>query len=268
MMATGNADPAQSGQQVPIAVMNPDPGSATSVDVVSLLIGTPATGDKVTYNVAARFLDQAAFGPDPVTSAHVQAVGLEAYLNEQFAAPITPYPDPAATGFGIGQVQARFFTNAVHGPDQLRQRVAFALGQIFVVSAVEENTPTQLVPYLQLLKKDAFANFRTLMEDVTLSPTMGEYLDMRNNDKANPEKDTRANENYARELMQLFTIGLFQLNPDGTLSSPSPRSTLVGPIQPSPAPHCRSTTRRITSGPWLPFNPITTLLQRLCSTAW
>ena len=83
-------------------------------------------------------------------------MGLQAYLNEQFAAPISPYPDPAATGFGIGQVQARFFTNAVHGQDQLRQRVAFALGQIFVASAVEENTPTQLVPYLQLLKKDAF----------------------------------------------------------------------------------------------------------------
>ncbi|HTM13986.1 MAG TPA: DUF1800 domain-containing protein [Bryobacteraceae bacterium] len=217
LMATGTADQAQSGQQVPLAVMNPDPGAETSVDVVSLLIGTPATGNMVTYNVAARFLDQAAFGPDAVTSAHVQAVGLEAYLNEQFAAPISPYPDPDATGFGIGQVQARFFTNAVHGTDQLRQRVAFALGQIFVASAVEENTPAQLVPYLQLLKNDAFANFRTLMEDVTLSPTMGEYLDMRNNDKADPAKDTRANENYARELMQLFTIGLFQLNQDGTL---------------------------------------------------
>jgi len=217
LMATGDAGEAQSGQQVPIAVMNPDPGSETSVDVVSLLIGTPATGDKVTYNVAARFLDQAAFGPDPITSAHVQAVGLEGYLNEQFAAPITPYPDPATTAFGIGQVQARFFTNAVHGQDQLRQRVAFALGQIFVVSAVEENTPTQLVPYLRLLKNDAFGNFRQLMEDVTLSPTMGEYLDMRNNDKANPARDTRANENYARELMQLFTIGLSQLNQDGTL---------------------------------------------------
>jgi uncharacterized protein (DUF1800 family) len=217
LMAAGAFSQAQSGQQVPIAVMNPDPGSETSVDVVSVLIGTPATGDKITYNVAARFLDQAAFGPDPVTSAHVQAVGLEAYLNEQFAAPITPYPDPGATGFGIGQVQARFFTNAVHGQDQLRQRMAFALGQIMVASAVEENTPTQLVPYLQLLKKDAFVNFRTLMEDVTLSPTMGEYLDMRNNDKADPATDTRANENYARELMQLFTIGLSQLNQDGTL---------------------------------------------------
>jgi uncharacterized protein (DUF1800 family) len=217
LTVTGSATQAQSGQQILLAVMNPDPGAETSVDVVSLFIGTPASGDQVTYNVAARFLDQAAFGPDPVTAAHVQAVGLEGYLNEQFAAPITPYPDPASTGFGIGQVQARFFTNAVHGQDQLRQRVGFILSQIMVASAVEENSPAQMVPYLQLLKKDAFTNFRTLMEDVTLNPTMGEYLDMRNNDKADPTKDTRANENYAREVMQLFTIGLFQLNQDVTL---------------------------------------------------
>ena len=221
LTATGTASADQSGAQIAVTVMNPDPGSATSVDVVSVLGGTPSTGDKVPLNVAARFLDQAAFGPDATTIAHVQALGLHGYLNEQFAAPISPYPDPSATGFGIGQVQARFFTNAVHGQDQLRQRVAFALGQIFVASAVEENSPTQLVPYLQLLKSDAFVNFRQLMEDVTLSPTMGEYLDMRNNDKANPAKDTKANENYARELMQLFTIGLFQLNQDGTLQPDS-----------------------------------------------
>jgi hypothetical protein len=167
--------------------------------------------------VAARFLDQAAFGPDAATIAQVQSLGLRVYLNEQFGALVSPYPDPSTTAFGIGQVQARFFSNAVHGQDQLRQRVAFALGQIFVVSAVEENSPAQLVPYLQILQDDAFENFRKLMQDVTLSPTMGEYLDMRNNDKANAARGTKANENYARELMQLFTIGLFQLNPDGTL---------------------------------------------------
>src|ERR1019366_1890486 len=142
---------------------------------VSVLVGSPSTGHKVTNNVAARFLDQAAFGPDAATIAHLQAVGLQSYLNEQFTAPISPYPDPSTTGYGIGQVQARFFTNAVHGQDQLRQRVAFALGQIFVVSAVEENSPTQIVPYLQLLKNDAFVNFRQLMEDVALNPSMGEY---------------------------------------------------------------------------------------------
>ncbi len=87
-----------------------------------------------------------------------------------------------------------------------------------VVSAVvDDSRPRNWCPTCKLLKSDAFVNFRQLMEDVTLSPTMGEYLDMRDNDKANPTRDTRANENYARELMQLFTIGLFQLNQDGTL---------------------------------------------------
>ena len=231
LTASGTATGAQSGNQVSVTVTNPDPGSATSVDVVSVLVGTPVSGHRVAHNVAARFLDQAAFGPDAVTIAQVQAAGLQTYLNEQFAAPITPYPDPSTTGFGLGQVQARFFVNAVHGQDQLRQRVAFALSQIFVASAVEENTPAQLVPYLQLLKNDAFANFRHLMEDVTLSPTMGEYLDMRNNDKANPADNTRANENYARELMQLFTIGLSQLNQDGSLQAGCQRQ---------PDPHLRS----------------------------
>src|SRR5579862_5240515 len=217
LLATGTTTAAQSGSQVAILVINQDPGSSASTDVVTLAVGATTGPPVVTANVAARFLDQAAFGPDAATLAQVQALGLSAYINQQFAAPVSPYPDPATTGFGLNQVQARFFTNAVHGQDQLRQRVALALGEEFVVSAVEENTPTQLVPYLQILQNDAFANFRTLMEDVTLSPTMGEYLDMRNNDKANPATDTRANENYARELMQLFTIGLAQFNQDGTL---------------------------------------------------
>jgi uncharacterized protein (DUF1800 family) len=217
LTASGLSFPIEAGWKIPITVKNPEPGSAMSTDVVSVTVGTSSGPHVVSANVAAHFLDQAAFGPDMATLDHVETLGLEEYLNEQFAAPISPYPDPATTGFGINQVQARFFSNAVHGQDQLRQRVAFALGQIFVVSAIEENTPAQLVPYLQLLQKDAFANFRTIMKDVTLSPTMGEYLDMRNNDKADPTRDTRANENYARELMQLFTIGLSQLNLDGTL---------------------------------------------------
>jgi uncharacterized protein (DUF1800 family) len=217
LTATGDSSAAQPGQSFPVVVTNPEPGSATSVDAVSVMVGTSSGPPIVSFNVASRFLDQAAFGPDAATIAHVQTVGLNGYLNEQFSAPISPYPDPATTAFGINQVQARFFSNAVHGQDQLRQRVAFALGQIFVVSAIVEGTPTQLVPYLQILQNDAFGNFRALMNDVTLSPTMGEYLNMANNDKADLTRGTRANENYARELMQLFTIGLYQLNPDGTL---------------------------------------------------
>jgi len=221
LTASGVSFPVETGWKIPIVVKNPEPGSVTSTNVVSVVVGPSSGPHIVGANVAAHFLDQAAFGPDVATLDHVETVGLEEYLKEQFAAPISPYPDPSTTGFGINQVQARFFTNAVHAQDQLRQRVAFALGQIFVVSAIEENTPTQLVPYLEILQKDAFGNFRTLMKDVTLSPTMGEYLDMRNNDKADPTRDTRANENYARELMQLFTIGLSQLNLDGTLKMDS-----------------------------------------------
>jgi uncharacterized protein (DUF1800 family) len=217
LTATGDSSAAQPGQSFAVVVTNPDPGSATSVDAVSVMVGASSGPQVVPFNVAARFLDQAAFGPDADTIAHVQTVGLTGYLNEQFAAPISPYPDPATTAYGINQVQARFFSNAVHGQDQLRQRVAFALGQIFVVSAIVEGTPTQLVPYLQILQNDAFGNFRALMNDVTLSPTMGQYLNMVNNDKADAARGTRANENFARELMQLFTIGLYQLNSDGTL---------------------------------------------------
>ena len=217
LTATGTAVSGEMGKSYFITVANPNPGAETSADVATLGFGITNGTPVVSYSAAARFLDQAAWGGDAATIAHVQSIGFINYFGEQFNASISPYPDPATTGFGLGQVQARFFSNAVHGVDQLRQRVAFALLNEFVVSAVEENRPTQLVPYLQILQKDAFGNFRQLMEDVTLSPTMGEYLDMRNNDKANPATDTAANENYARELMQLFTIGLFQLNQDGGL---------------------------------------------------
>jgi uncharacterized protein (DUF1800 family) len=217
LTATGTASANEMGASYFITVVNPNPGSETSTGVVSLGFGLTNGPPVISYSAAARFLDQAAWGGDAATIADVQSVGFINYLAEQFNAPISPYPDPATTGFTLSQVQARFFSNAVQGVDQLRQRVAFALLNEFVVSAVEENTPAQLVPYLQILQKDAFGNFRQLMEDVTLSPTMGEYLDMRNNDKADPTTGTAANENYARELMQLFTIGLYQLNQDGTM---------------------------------------------------
>ena len=120
LTATGTTSPGASGAQIPGAVVNPDPGSASSSDAVRVLVGPPLTGHKVTFNVAARFLDQAAFGPDAATVARVQSLGLDGYLSEQFSALVSPYPRPGATGFGIEQVQARFFSNAVHG------RISFA----------------------------------------------------------------------------------------------------------------------------------------------
>jgi uncharacterized protein (DUF1800 family) len=113
-------------------------------------------------------------------------------------------------------LQDAFFTNALTGADQLRQRVAFALSEILVVSGVKDTRYTQMVGYLRLLNDEAFGNYRDLLGKMTLNPAMGYFLDMVNNDKANPAKNTVANENYARELMQLFSIGLVQLDTSGT----------------------------------------------------
>ena len=109
------------------------------------------------------------------------------------------------------------FMIALHGNDQLRQRVAFALSQILVVSTrdVYEGRATRCT--WTLIMRNAFGNYRTLLQEVTLNPAMGNYLDMVNNDKPNPSRGRTANENFARELMQLFSIGLYKLNPNGTL---------------------------------------------------
>jgi uncharacterized protein (DUF1800 family) len=116
----------------------------------------------------------------------------------------------------IHPVQAAFFQNTVTGQDQLRQRVAFALSQIWVVSMSGNSIAYAYPPYWRIFRDNAFGNYRDLINAVTLSPAMGRYLNMANNNKGNPAKNTSANENYARELMQLFTLGLTQLNPDGT----------------------------------------------------
>ena len=139
---------------------------------------------------------------------------MQAFLNEQFAAPISTFPAPA-TDDDMSFVQKRFFTNALTGQDQLRQRVAWGLSQIMVASAVKINNPSAFVLWQNMFQNDAFGNFSTLLTDVTLSPVMGNYLDMVNNDK--PGNGVDPNENFAREILQLFSIGLEQLNPDGTL---------------------------------------------------
>ena len=123
-------------------------------------------------------------------------------------------------------LQRQFFLNALNGQDQLRQRVAFALSQILVVSRVDVPLPSWMRSYQQLLHRSAFGNFRQLLYDVTLHPTMGRFLDMLNNrcQARTPPEPTvcrnglraQPNENYAREILQLFSVGTFRLNPDGT----------------------------------------------------
>ena len=190
---------------------------------------------------AARLLEQATFGVTASDVAHVQSVGIDAYINEQLTYAPTQYtgysytPHTAPVGcMGDGsnppdasslcardqytpfQVQRDFFTHALNNPDQLRQRVAFALSQIMVVSSVEIYEAYGLADYQNVLLNDALGNYRTLLQDVTLNPAMGHYLDMANSDETNPQNGTVPNQNYAREVLQLFSIGLVALNPDGT----------------------------------------------------
>jgi uncharacterized protein (DUF1800 family) len=209
LTATGTATAAEAGI-VQVSVINPDPGSATS-NVVALQVGS--SGNGLSTSAAARLLEQSTWGVTPQLLSHVQAVGMQTFLDEQFAAPISTYPAPGAND-DMSFVQQRFFTNALAGQDQLRQRVAWGLSQIMVSSAVKVNDPSAFVLWQNMFQNDAFGNFSTLLTDVTLSPVMGNYLDMVNNDK--PGNGVDPNENYAREVMQLFSIGLEQLNQDGT----------------------------------------------------
>lgn len=161
---------------------------------------------------ASRLLEQAAFGPNAASLARVKTLGAAAWLDEQFALPETPIP--ITVGMGNNIVQSQYLHRLSAAPDQLRQRVACALGTIFVISINKNNYPDQIVPYLQILSRNAFGNYRTLLGEMSVSSQMGKYLDLANSNK--PSLGSAANENFARELMQLFTIGLYELHSDGT----------------------------------------------------
>ena len=192
-------------------VFNPDPGNDTSVPAAAVV--GPAH-PKMSYLAAARFLEQASWGPSAESIAHLQDVGFDAWLAEQFAEPATQYKASSSAADNLTDEQSEFFIHAVAGKDQLRQRMAFALGQVFVVSGLKTGQPRQMVPYQNMLLEDAFGTYADVLRDVTLSPTMGVYLDMVNDDKGNA--GASPNENYAREMMQLFSIGTVGLNPDGS----------------------------------------------------
>src|SRR6202171_5611638 len=170
----------------------------------------------VSPTAAARFLEQASFGPTPESLAQVERVGFEIYLDEQFQAPPSTY-DLKPTDLDVSPLQQRFFVNALTGQDQLRARVSFALSQIFVISPNKIFDPAAFAAWLRMLSADAFGNYSTLLRDVTLSPAMGTYLDMANNDKPDPVAGTNPNENFARVILQLFSIGPVRLNSDGSV---------------------------------------------------
>ncbi len=192
---------------------------------------TPSSAD------AARFLTQASFGPNDTSIARVQQIGYSAWIDEQFALPATPHltyvqplVDPLLFNQNFNFVQDSFWQQALAGPDQLRQRVKFALSEIVVISAdVAElaRNADGTANYLDILGAHAFGNYRNLLEAVSTNPMMGIYLSHLRNQKADATGRV-PDENYAREVMQLFSIGLLELNLDGTVKtngSGQPRET-------------------------------------------
>ncbi|WP_245792248.1 DUF1800 domain-containing protein [Teredinibacter waterburyi] len=187
---------------------------------------------------AARFLNQATFGATAKSINTAMSISREEWIDTQITMPQTlqlPILDARVAAIGMEPIRTEeldteawqrdlqrsdiWWETAIWGKDQLRQKVAYALSQIFVVSNVSDvlfNDSRGIANYHDMLARHALGNFRTLLSEVTLSPIMGEYLSMIRNEKADPERNIRPDENYARELMQLFTIGLVELELDGS----------------------------------------------------
>lgn len=187
--------------------------------------GTPPQDVPASDAEAARFLTQATFGPTTESIAELKALGYTEWFRRQMDAPVsTQRPEleaRALAGEILSQSQRleEWWDNAVRGPDQLRQRLAFALSEIFVISdraGALSGDVIGMAEYHDTLARFAFGRYRDLLERVTLSPQMGKYLSMLRNRKPDPTRNLRPDENYAREILQLFSIGLVQLEPDGT----------------------------------------------------
>jgi len=173
---------------------------------------------------ASRFLSQTTYGPTDAEISRVRAAGYSQWIDQQM---VTPAPTShlaeidarvaAGASTSNAEFNYSFWRQAVTGPDQLRQRMKLALSEIFVISLVDSNVSYRGAgAYYDMLGANAFGNFRTLLEQVTLHPQMGVYLTWLGNQKEDPVTGRQPDENYAREVMQLMTIGLYELNLDGT----------------------------------------------------
>lgn len=183
-------------------------------------------GGTPTANEAARFLIQATYGPTDSEIAAVQSQGYDGWITNQFNAGQTSMRGiidarkNTEGAYQVHHIRNAWWKLANTAPDQLRQRVAFALSEMYVIStnaSLFEQVPNCVGNYYDMLGRNAFGNFRTLIEDVTLSPLMGDYLNLLASKKADPTRGINPNENYPRELLQLFTVGVHVLHPDGTL---------------------------------------------------
>ena len=222
------------GTAAPTPAPTPSPGAVTNPLPEPPPGGFPASGPTAAPSgvpndvESVRFLAQSTFGATTGEVARLQRLGYGDWIEQQFRIPRTshldfvlavyPIPTPEGVTVAIDPLYQTFWKQAATAPDQLRHRVAFALSQIFVVSLTNDAVSEYrrgVASYLDMLGREAFGNYRDLLESVTLHPMMGLFLSHLRNQK---ESGNRVpDQNYAREVMQLFSIGLYQLNPDGTL---------------------------------------------------
>jgi uncharacterized protein (DUF1800 family) len=204
--------------------------AATAQGSMSSAMGKKAESATATHTDAVRLLTQGTFGPTTDDINHVMSVGIGGWVDEQLAIPVRAShlarwnSDNAllakAGGATSNTLDSSFFQEAVTSDDQLRQRVTFALSEYFVIStqdkSIGNNRTQSSASYLDMLANGAFGNFRDLLQAVTLHPAMGQYLSTMANQAEDPKTGRIPDQNYAREVMQLFSIGLVQLNIDGT----------------------------------------------------
>ncbi len=202
--------------------------TAIADDALKAILGYAPIGSSMPSAAqASRFLQQASFGSTQNAITELSSIGYEQWLSRQFEKPLRrhkDYLDQRALGLANGVKDLNqnhffesFWQQAIAGDDQLRQRLAFALSEIFVISFQDSNVvnyPRGVASYYDVLAQNAFGNYRDLLEQVSLHPMMGIYLTSLRNQKENGNQVP--DENYAREVMQLFTIGLYQLNQDGS----------------------------------------------------
>jgi uncharacterized protein (DUF1800 family) len=203
-------------------------------------IAPPAwTDDSADRSAAVRFLTQATYGASEADIAAVQSLGYEDWIDAQSETPSSYlYPEvfqsrnltnPNGPTYSGSMLFNAWWKRSITAPDQLRQRVAFALSQIFVVSeaGVLDDRADTLSSFYDMLLDQSFGNMRDTLEKVTLHPAMGRYLDMLKNERPDKSIGRIPNENYAREVLQLFSVGLYRMHPDGSLMLDSLGSPIV-----------------------------------------
>lgn len=187
----------------------------------------PAVSSPVTRYAAARFADQVSFGATPALVAEIQSKGFERWIDEQFALPVSlidPSPIvrydsqiPEQANNAYVYMNTQLYGSFLNTPDQLRRRVSWSLSQ-FIVTSINKVEPYGGLTYSNFLQKQAFGNYGELIRAVTINPSMGVYLDNLENRPTSEEcRWCAPNENYARELLQLFTLGVVKLNLDGSI---------------------------------------------------